>query len=120
MNISATNTPRNLKKRGVNTTFTFDLNSQFANNDEYASKGLVFDIVAISYEPGKGYEGSDRWALSVKPKDREVETMTLGSNLRRDEQLRAVQAFIDRQGSVTNVRLEKSRNAYYFENAAVV
>ena len=53
-----------------------------------ASKGLTFDILAIAFEAGRGYEGKDRWALTVKAADRESEILTLGSNPKRDEQLR--------------------------------
>lgn len=118
MKNSGITSPRTAQKRTESSVFTFDSGVPFANNDEYASKGLIFDILAVSFEAEKGYEGSDRWALRVKAQDREVEMMTLGSNPGRDEQMRAAQAFLDGQGAILNVRLKKSRNAFYFENAA--
>ena len=36
--------------------------TSYSDNAEFASEGLRFDILEIKYEPGRGYEGRDRWA----------------------------------------------------------
>jgi hypothetical protein len=97
--------------------FSFGSGRLYADNDEYASKDLPFDILTIAFESGRGFEGGDRWAITVKAKDRDPEVMTLGANPKRDEQLQAAQAYLDRVGPITNVRLRRSGNAYYFANA---
>ena len=114
----STSTPRTSQKDNEVEVFSFDSGALFASNEEYASKGITFDILAITFESGKGFEGSDRWSLRVKPQDREVEIMTLGSNPGRDEQMRAAESFIDRKGAISNKRLKKSRNTYYIEDAS--
>lgn len=94
--------------------FSFGSGNSYADNSEYASKNLTFDILTISFETGRGYEGQDRWAVTVKPADRDCEILSLGSNSGRDEQLRAAQAHLERGGTIKNVRLRRSGNAYYF------
>jgi hypothetical protein len=93
--------------------FRFGAGRAYADNAEYAEKGLLFDILAIEYEPGRGYEGRDRWALTVKTKDRDPEVLTLGANPKRDEQLRGAQAHLKRGGSLKNKRLRRLGSAYY-------
>jgi hypothetical protein len=93
--------------------FRFGAGRSYADNDEYAEKALLFEILAIEYEPGQGYEGRDRWALTVKAKDRDPEILTLGANPKRGEQLRNAQAHLKRGGSLKNKRLRRSGNAYY-------
>ncbi len=100
-----------------NSEFSFGSGKPYADNEEYASKGLLFDILDIAFETGRGYEGRDRWALTVNCADREPEIMTLGSNPKRDEQLREAQTHLKRGGSLKNVRLRESGNAYYLADA---
>ena len=57
--------------------------------------------------------GQDRWALTVKVADRDREILSLGCNPKRDEQLAAAQAHLARGGTIKNVRLRRSGNAYY-------
>jgi hypothetical protein len=40
--------------------------------------------------------------------------LTLGANPKRDEQMREAQAHLKRGGSIKNIRLRRSGNAYYF------
>ncbi len=94
--------------------FSFGSTGSFADNDEFVSKDLAFDILAIAFEPGRGYEGGDRWAITVKVSDRDCEVMTLGANAKRNEQLREAQAHLERGGSIKNARLRRVKNAYYF------
>lgn len=105
--------PRKSHSSNHSQTFSFGLGRPYANNDEYAEKGVLFDILAIEFEPGKGFEGRDRWALTVEPKDRDPEIMTFGSNPKRDEQLRSAEAHLKRGGAIKNKRLRRSGNAYY-------
>lgn len=97
-------------------TFSFGSGRKFADNAEYASKGIRFDILAIAYETGKGYEGQNRWAITVKAADREAEVLSLGSNPGRDTELQAAQAHFDRGGFLKNKRLVRRGNAYYFSD----
>jgi len=112
-------TTRNAKiSRQLNgAEFSFGSGKAYADNEEYASKGLQFDIMEIAFEPGAGYEGRDRWALTVNCADREAEILTLGSNPKRDQQLREAEAHLKRGGSLKNVRLRQSGNAYYLADA---
>ncbi len=100
------------------TTFTFGTGRAYTDNEEFASKGLLFDILAIAFEPGQGFEGRDRWAVTVKVEDRDPEIMSLGSNPGRDEKLREAQANIERQGPIKGVRLRMSDKAYYIVDGA--
>jgi hypothetical protein len=93
--------------------FSFGSRRAYADNAEYASEGVSFDILAIAREPGRGYDGKDRWALTVKAADRDCEILTLGCNPKRDEELAAAQAHLARRGSISNKRLRHSGNAYY-------
>ena len=94
--------------------FSFGSGLAYADNAEYASKGLRFEILEIKFEPGRGFEGQDRWVIKVKVADREPEQLSLGSNPGRDEQLREAQAHLARGGIIENVQLRQSGKAYYF------
>jgi hypothetical protein len=102
----------------TSTNFSFGSSQTYADNSEYASKGLRFDVLAVAFEAGRGFEGQDRWLITVKPADREPELLSLGSNPKRDEQLRQAQAHLERGGTITNVRLRQSGKAYYFTDGA--
>lgn len=80
--------------------FSFGSGHAYAENSEYASKGLRFDILEIKFDPGRGYEGQDRWLITVKAADREPEQISLGSNPGRDEQLRDAQTHLARGGTI--------------------
>jgi hypothetical protein len=115
------NTQSTRGKRGLSetsTNFSFGSAHTYADNAEYASKGLAFDVLAIAREAGRGYEpGKDRWALTVKAAERDCEILTLGSNPKRDEELAKAQAHLERGGSITNKRLRLSGGAYYLADA---
>lgn len=106
-------------KRGTSGAdeFSFGSGPVFGDNAKYASENITFDILAVAFEIGKGFEGRNRWAITVKAADRGCEILTLGSNPKRDEELRAVQAHLERGGSITNKRLHRSGNAYYLRDA---
>jgi hypothetical protein len=108
------NKPTTTKGSSGTGNFSFGSGRMFADNDDYASNGITFAILAIVFEPGRGYDGKDRWAITVKAADREAEILTLGSNPGRDEELRAAQAHLERDRTITNKRLRRSGNAYYF------
>jgi hypothetical protein len=123
--------------------FSFGSGNAYLDNAELASKGLRFDILEIKFDPGQGYQnqdrwlisikfpegepgllslgsnpgrgfdGKDRWALSVKAAGRDCAILTLGCNPKRDEELAAAQAHLDRGGTIANKRLRRSGNAYY-------
>ena len=97
--------------------FSFGSGRSFADNAEYADKGLAFDVLAIDRETGRGFEGRDRWALTVKAADRECEILTLGCNPKRDEELAKAQAHLAAGGPITNKRLRLSGGAYYLADA---
>jgi len=93
--------------------FSFGSGRAYADNAEYADNGTTFDVLAIVREPGRGYDGKDRWALTVKAADRDGEILTLGCNPKRDEELVAAQGHLARGGTIVNKRLRRSGNAYY-------
>jgi hypothetical protein len=100
-----------------NADFSFGSSQRYANASEYAERAFTFSIEAIEFEPKRGYEGHDRWAITVHIKDRDPETLTLGSNPKRDEQLRAAQAHLKRGGTIVNKRLRRSGSAFYIVDA---
>ncbi len=97
----------------ASTEFSFGSGTSFANNDEYASKELKFEILEIKFDEGRGYEGGDRWALTVETAGREREVMSLGSNPKRDVQMREAQAHLHRGGALKGKKLRLSGNTYY-------
>jgi hypothetical protein len=100
----------------TSTNFSFGSGNSYGNNDEYASENLTFDILAIAREPGRGFDGKDRWSLTVKAADRDCEILTLGCNPKRDEELAAAQAHLARGGTIVNKRLRRSGSAYYLSD----
>lgn len=110
------NTQSTRGKTGVAKTsdnFSFGSGRAYVDNAEVASKGLAFDILAIVREPGRGFDGKDRWSLTVKAADRDCEILTLGCNPKRDEEFAAAQKHLERGGTITNKRLRLSAGAYY-------
>jgi hypothetical protein len=77
----------------------------------------VFEVLAIGRETGRGFDGKDRWAVTVKAADRQCEILTLGCNPKRDEELAKAQAHLERGGTITNKRLRLSGSAYYLADA---
>ncbi len=75
------------------TDFSFSTVPLYADKDEYVAKKLVFTIKAIEYQEHGGFEGADRWAITVTarrwPPD---EIITLQSNEKRDQQLQAAKS----------------------------
>ena len=118
------NTPNKPKSThgndGVSETsenFSFGSGQSYADNAEYASKGLTFDILAIEREPGRGFDGKDRWSLTVKAADRDSELLTLGCNPKRDEEFAKAKAHLERGRTITNKRLRLSDGVYYLMDA---
>ncbi len=94
--------------------FSFGSGHSYADNAEYASKNLTFDILAIARETGRGYEpGKDRWAITVKAADRDCEILTLGCNPKRDEELASGASAPRTRRQIVNKRLRRSGSAYY-------
>jgi hypothetical protein len=92
----------------------------YADLDEYIAKGLVFTIKDAAFQPQAGYEGANRWAITVSPDDgRPDEIITLQSNEKRDAELKAAAAHIAKHGPISNTKLVKSGKAYYFRKADV-
>jgi hypothetical protein len=114
---TTTNKPKNTRgnpsSEETAENFSFGSGSVYGDVADYVSENRTFDVLAITFEPGRGYEGRDRWALTVKAADREPEILTLGSNPSRDEQLRSAQAHLDGGGTIKNKRLRMSGTAYY-------
>ncbi len=104
--------------KGISGTenFSFGTGRTFGANEEYASLGITFDILAIDFEPGRGFEGRDRWALRVKAADRDEQILSLGSNPGRDEELRAAQEHLKNGGAITHKRLRRKDGAYYIND----
>lgn len=121
MKQSSPNKPNSTNGNGgaeeTSTNFSFGSGRSFADNAEYAEKGLAFDVLAIERETGRGFDGKDRWALTVKAADRDCEILTLGCNPKRDEELAKAQAHLERGGSITDKRLRLSDKAYYLADA---
>ena len=117
MKHSSPNKPKSTNGNGgvpeTSANFSFGSGCSFADNAKYANKGIAFDVLAIARETGRGFEGNDRWALTVKPADRDCEILTLGCNPKRDEELAAAQAHLARGGMIANKRLRRSGSAYY-------
>ena len=100
------------------TEFSFGPTSPFADKSEYVDKKLLFTIREIELEIGRGFEGADRWSVTVEPDDeRGTETLTFGCNKERDRQFSSARKYIAARGPISGVRLKKSGNAYYLETA---
>lgn len=103
--------------KGIESEFIFSTGTAYADKAEYIEKNLIFKITAIEREAGRGFDGEDRWSLSVEPTDgRGPEIITFSCNEKRDRQLQAAKTHIEQHGPIANVRLHKSGNAYYLEN----
>jgi hypothetical protein len=90
----------------------------YANKAAYAHDRRTFTITALEYQPQAGYNGVDRWAVTVILADkRTVEIITLPANDKRNSQLRTAQAQIERYGRFANLRLVRAGSAYYFRPA---
>lgn len=97
------------------TEFSFSTGALYADKDEYTSKNLIFTINAIEFQEKRGFEGADRWAVTVSFDDgRPHEIVTLQSNDERDAELRAAATHIENHGPIPNTVLVKSGKAYYF------
>jgi hypothetical protein len=97
--------------------FSFQSIVPYADKDEYAAKTLLFDIQSVEFEPNEGFDGKDRWSIRVAPYDgRGDELITLQSNEKRDETMRAAAAYIESHGPIKSIRLKRSGKAYYFED----
>jgi hypothetical protein len=100
----------------TSTNFSFGSGRAYGDNVEYSTKNLTFDILEITREPGRGFDGTDRWSLTVKAADRDSEILTLGCNPKRDEELGAAQAHLARGGTIVNKRLHRSGTAFYLRD----
>jgi hypothetical protein len=99
--------------------FSFSIGILYADKDECVSKNRIFTIHRINFEQNAGFDGGDRWAVTVSYDDgRESEIITLGSNDRRDAELRAAAVHIERHGPIPNARLVRFGKAYYFRTTA--
>ena len=95
--------------------FSFSTGALYADKDEYVSKKLVFTINTIEFQEGRGFEGADRWAVTVSVDDgRPDEIITLQSNDERDAELQSAAAHIENHGPIDKTTLVKSGKAYYF------
>jgi hypothetical protein len=95
--------------------FSFSTGALYADKDEYVSKKLVFTINGIDFQEKRGFEGADRWAVTVSANDgRPDEIITLQSNDERDADLQSAAAHIENHGPIGNTTLVKSGKAYYF------
>ena len=93
----------------------------YASKDEHIDKGLLFDIHGVEFQRGQGFEGADRWLLTIEthyPNGKIVnEIMSFGPNQKRDEQMSAAIVYIKKNGPVEHCRLAKSGNAQYINVA---
>jgi hypothetical protein len=117
MNPKSTKKPRTTRGNAKGTeTFSFGSGNAYVKPEEIAADGLPFDIPAIEFQAERGFEGRDRWALTIKRDGHDPEILTLGSNPGRDEQLQGAQAFLERGGSLRNIRLVLRGNTYYLND----
>jgi hypothetical protein len=101
--------------------FSFTAPAPYSDKTELVEKKLTFTILSIEYQQGRGFEGKDRWAVTVAPDDgRGSEVVTLDCNEKRDAELRSAQSAIKRDGPIRSVRLKRSGKAFYFESPAGV
>lgn len=106
-----------VKKQESESGFSFGEGTIYANKDEYVDKALRFDILEIVFEEGQGFQGADRWKVTVQPHDREdQEIITMGSNPARDAVMDKALNYVVAHGKIPNAKLVKSGNAYYFSS----
>lgn len=101
------------------TEFSFSTGVLYADKDEYLAKGLIFTIKSIEFQENAGFEGTDRWAVTVSVNDgRHDEIITLQSNEARDAELEAAAAHIAKYGPIRSTQLVKPGKAFYFRKVA--
>jgi hypothetical protein len=97
-------------------SFSFGEGTDYADKSEYTTKALVFSITDVTFEREAGFEGADRWSVTIHAQDgREPQLMTFGTNPKRNDLMEALMAHIAAHGPV-DATLVKSGNAYYFKN----
>jgi hypothetical protein len=100
-------------------SFSFSTGAPYADKSEYIDKALSFAVTAVEREPGAGFEGDDRWAVTVEAEDgRGAELLTFSCNEKRDQQLIAARDYIARKGPILATRLKKVGKAFYLDNGA--
>ena len=114
-------TPRARRKTAkpeiVDFSFASDV-IRYAQKDDYVTSNLAFTIIALEFQPTRGFQGADRWAAAVSPSDgRPDEIITLTANPKRNTQLQAAKEHIDSKGPIPNVRLTKRGGTFYFAPA---
>jgi hypothetical protein len=91
---------------------------QYANKAEYSANKTVFSVIALEYQPQRGFNGTDRWAATVAHADgKTFEIVTLPANDKRNAQLHAAKAEIEQRGPLSNLILVRSGSAYYIRSA---
>ncbi len=99
--------------------FAFSSAIPYADKGELIEKDLAFAVKAIEFQPERGFENQDRWAVTIVPNDgRGEELLTFGSNEKRDAQMKSAQAFVKKHGAIPDVRLRKSGKAYYLQSSS--
>lgn len=98
---------------GTTENFSFGSGRTYASAAEYARETRTFAILEIVRENGGGFEGKDRWLLTVKAEGRDPEYLGLGCNPKRDDELAKAQTHLAGGGTITNKRLRLSGGAYY-------
>jgi hypothetical protein len=82
---------------------------RFATNEEkqaLAQSGDSFDIAQVAFRQAGGYQGkTDAWDVSITTNDGEELLITLTANPVRDEQMKALQEYIDAHGAYKNASL---------------
>ena len=118
MKTTTLRTKRKSAKQGT-ADFSFAWDAlRYAKKDQYVANDLAFAINALEFQPGRGYQGTDRWAAFVSPSDgRPDEIITLPTNEKRNAQLQAAKAQIKTRGPIPNLRLVKVDGTFYFRPA---
>jgi hypothetical protein len=97
--------------------FSFSSAPLYADKDEYVAKKLAFTIKSIEFQKGAGFEGADRFAITVSVNDgRPDEIITLQANEKRDQQLQGAKAHLEAHGSIHNVQLVKRGKTFYLNS----
>jgi hypothetical protein len=101
--------------------FSFAIGTPYADKTEYTEKNLLFKVASIEFEEGRGFDGADRWSVTVQPEDgRGSELLTFSCNDKRDQQMHAALQYINRNGPIHGVRPKRFGKAYYLDNGATV
>lgn len=88
----------------------------YANARELAARGTAFRVTAATFEPGQGYQGGDRWNLTIVTSFGETRSLTLAANPTRAGYMTALAKIVAAFGAtpLLALRLYEGKNGSFY------